>query len=495
MDTTLKDIKTFDILTISGWNVEKQVVSLECKSPKLRFWYLLDNDSSILALFCVPEEDIAIKWVWEEAQKMNNGSAPILIYYYQGTILLDAEFTNHATHSILTMNAFPSPQDVKGLLCKEEKEEEPNTRQKIPYLILLPMALIGFLSPLILILTAFFKRKSGLNSRPSVLFSPRIEDINNGYTNHLLSSAVNDLTNKQIHNVDVSPCFNSKETEGYDMVIIPSPSPSTDPQLQSIIEYFPNGHVICPPIENTGGDTREGEKKTGGGGTRGDTGGISPSAWVQQVFVSINSTESSIQQTSSSSEVSFSSSETQGTNNNTSYTNNITNTANITNTTNVFNITNNTNNNMASISMEVLNITVNYQDQQLTSITNWNTPIILISDIAPVIQKTQQKFNPIHIETMAEKDSIRSQIEMAEELKRYLHGFQERLGAAANSYKKKCDDLHDAGMLRETIEKFISDNLAETTNKLSNVVESINDKDIPYLEKYIQKLEDLLNNR
>lgn len=493
MDTTQKDLKNFDILTISGWNVEKQVVSLECKSPKLRFWYLLDNDSSILALFCVPEEDIAIKWVWEEAQKMNNGSAPILIYYYQGTILLDAEFTNHATHSILTMNAFPSPQDVKGLLCKEEeKEEEPNTRQKIPYLILLPMALIGFLSPLILILTAFFKRRNGQSFRPSVLFSPRIEGTTNGITNHILASATDDLTNRQIPKLDVRPSFDGQGSKGYDMVIIPSPSPSTDPQLQSIIEYFPNGHVICPPIGNTGGDTREGEKNTGGGGsTRGDTGGISPSAWVQQVFVSINSTESSIQQTSSSSEVSFSSSETQETNNNTSYINNITNTANITNTTNVFNITNNTNNNMASISMEVLNITVNYQDQQLTSITNWNTPIILISDIAPGIQKTQQKFNPIHIETMAEKESIRGQIEMAEELKRYLHGFQERLGAVAESYKKKCDDLYDAGMLREKIETFISDNLAETTSKLSEVVESINDKDIPYLEKYIEQLESL----
>ena len=45
------------------------------------------------------------------------------------------------------------------------------------------------------------------------------------------------------------------------------------------------------------------------------------------------------------------------------------------------------------------------------------------------------------------------QIELAEDLKRYLHGLQERLGAVAQYYMKKCDSLrrrrHDAGGLVE----------------------------------------------
>jgi hypothetical protein len=90
---------------------------------------------------------------------------------------------------------------------------------------------------------------------------------------------------------------------------------------------------------------------------------------------------------------------------------------------------------------------------------------------------------------MARQTSFSHQIELAENLKNYLHGFQERLGDVAQNYKNKCNDLFEAGMMDETFKDFEQNYMQETIQKIANVVTQINERDIPFIEKYIDYLE------
>jgi hypothetical protein len=85
--------------------------------------------------------------------------------------------------------------------------------------------------------------------------------------------------------------------------------------------------------------------------------------------------------------------------------------------------------------------------------------------------------------------SFAYQIELAEDLKRYLHGFQEKLGAIANHYKNKYENLGNV-MMAEYHEEF-SENFENTIQIISNLIDQINDNDIPHVEKYIDNLESI----
>jgi hypothetical protein len=89
---------------------------------------------------------------------------------------------------------------------------------------------------------------------------------------------------------------------------------------------------------------------------------------------------------------------------------------------------------------------------------------------------------------MSKQTSFEYQIELAEELKKWLHGLQERLGAVANDYMKKCNDLADAGMMEEDWLKFTQDYAQVTYHKIEDVVKQINECDISFIEKYIAYL-------
>lgn len=95
---------------------------------------------------------------------------------------------------------------------------------------------------------------------------------------------------------------------------------------------------------------------------------------------------------------------------------------------------------------------------------------------------------------MARKTSFEHQIELAESLKAYLHGFQERLGYVAKNYRDKCNDLYEAGMMDETYADFEQNYMRETVIKIASVVERINDCDIPFVERYIGELEQMRSN-
>lgn len=81
------------------------------------------------------------------------------------------------------------------------------------------------------------------------------------------------------------------------------------------------------------------------------------------------------------------------------------------------------------------------------------------------------------------------QIELMEGLKSYLDGFQQRLAAVAQNYENKVNSMREANMMEETIESF-NDNYVETTKqKILELINLINERDIPFVENQIEYLE------
>jgi hypothetical protein len=125
-------------------------------------------------------------------------------------------------------------------------------------------------------------------------------------------------------------------------------------------------------------------------------------------------------------------------------------------------------------------------------------PFYLIDDagnpvfLAPIETNNNNIHNKITIKNnsnMARQTSYEYQIEIAEGLKKYLHNFQDRLGVVAQQYQSKCNDLHGAGMMEETHQKFEQEYVHETIRQIAQVVDRINACDIPFIEKHIAALE------
>lgn len=93
---------------------------------------------------------------------------------------------------------------------------------------------------------------------------------------------------------------------------------------------------------------------------------------------------------------------------------------------------------------------------------------------------------------MARITSYEAQIELAEQLRRFLHGLQVRLGTVVSQYTKFAGDLYDAGMMDETHSDFINNYMVETNAKINGVIDNINERDIPFVNRYIQDLEDMM---
>lgn len=96
-----------------------------------------------------------------------------------------------------------------------------------------------------------------------------------------------------------------------------------------------------------------------------------------------------------------------------------------------------------------------------------------------------------NIENMAKETSYERQIELAYNLKSYLHGFQERLGDVAINYQRKSNELIEAGMMVETHQAFEQKCMFETIKHIKSVIEQINEQDIPFVDKFIEELEDM----
>ena len=102
----------------------------------------------------------------------------------------------------------------------------------------------------------------------------------------------------------------------------------------------------------------------------------------------------------------------------------------------------------------------------------------------------QNNINQNNTSKMSNQTSFNYQVEIAEGLKSYLHGFQERLAAVAGQYERKVNELHDSGgMMDESYETFVSNYLEPTKQRIQDLIDQINDSDIPFVERYIDYLE------
>ena len=453
-------------LIASGWE-NKQVHYIDSPSDAIKF-RSLTYDDLLLAILCETATDYPMQQIWEQALNTNESvRAPMFLYYNKGIILLDNEFKSHSTHTIQQLNHFPSPQELADMLPRERKKNK--KRGERTFLLVIPLALISLLAAIVAFIISLLKRtNSGDTTTPHILVTTNSEGIE---LNSAIDSALRDLAERQIPNVSIQPMSHDgwdrekwqQARDNYDMVIIPASAwMNTASESKTASTSTISSEPITAPTSDTAFDSIAAPTSDTSSAT------LQPMAYLfpaENVIAPLYS-------------------ETRGTNNFDNWIQQVA-TA-VSSPERMAPVQNNN-------SSVITNIVTNYHNHSLTSITNWNELLVVVAQIDSVIH-AQNTFNQIHIETMAEKDSIRAQIEMAEELKRYLHGFQERLGAAAENYKKKCDDLYDAGMLREKIEYFQGNNLAETINRLAAVVETINDRDIPYIEKYIQQLEEMLQN-
>ena len=91
--------------------------------------------------------------------------------------------------------------------------------------------------------------------------------------------------------------------------------------------------------------------------------------------------------------------------------------------------------------------------------------------------------------TVISRQSFEDQVRLSEDLKKYLHELQERLSLAAQSYQQKCNFLYESGMMEETLNELMLEYMPSTVEQIMNVAAQINERDIPFIEKHIAKME------
>jgi predicted transcriptional regulator len=89
---------------------------------------------------------------------------------------------------------------------------------------------------------------------------------------------------------------------------------------------------------------------------------------------------------------------------------------------------------------------------------------------------------------MATQTSFSHQIQLAEDLKKYLENLHERLFFVTTDYNNKVNDIHQAGMMEEYYSKFVQECVHETNQKIKEVVAQIHERDIPFIERYLAYL-------
>lgn len=61
-----------------------------------------------------------------------------------------------------------------------------------------------------------------------------------------------------------------------------------------------------------------------------------------------------------------------------------------------------------------------------------------------------------------------------------------------SQYKQFAGQLYDAGMMDEVHKDFVTNYMAETNSLINSVIDNINERDIPFVNNYIQDLEEQL---
>ena len=107
-----------------------------------------------------------------------------------------------------------------------------------------------------------------------------------------------------------------------------------------------------------------------------------------------------------------------------------------------------------------------------------------------VIRNKNNNNNLTNSTNMARQTSFSYQIELAEDLKNFLHQFQDSLSEIADNYVNRSNQLHEAGMMEEIFNTFESNYIEVTVAKIQDLINQINECDIPFVRKYIKYLEE-----
>jgi len=117
-------------------------------------------------------------------------------------------------------------------------------------------------------------------------------------------------------------------------------------------------------------------------------------------------------------------------------------------------------------------------------------PFHLVSDDGnPIFLSNKNNHNKITLNKKYMAKSYGQEIAIADDLKKYLNNLQEKLNIVSMNYWSKSNDLSQAGMMEEVYSEFVQDYVSETTRKITEVVSLINERDIPFIERYIAYLD------
>ena len=94
---------------------------------------------------------------------------------------------------------------------------------------------------------------------------------------------------------------------------------------------------------------------------------------------------------------------------------------------------------------------------------------------------------------MSRNSRIAHQIDLLEELRRFLALLQERLLEAKSNYDSSLQKIEAQGMFLELLEKQRDEYFAVTEKEIEDIIELIEGSDKPYVDKVIDRLEDLRN--
>jgi len=123
----------------------------------------------------------------------------------------------------------------------------------------------------------------------------------------------------------------------------------------------------------------------------------------------------------------------------------------------------------------------------------------LVHQISPLINDEQRN----HIKQQFQKPAqsvnkggvmnpiIANQIETLQNLKAFLNQFNENVESASNQYQQYLDDLADQHLDAEIYQRYQSEFLDETKNRIHNIVDNIESNDIPYIQKLIAHFEEI----
>lgn len=108
---------------------------------------------------------------------------------------------------------------------------------------------------------------------------------------------------------------------------------------------------------------------------------------------------------------------------------------------------------------------------------------------------TQAAIASIHTSTASSSsmsNSVAQQIELLNDLIRFLALFQDRMGEVSDSYQRKVDSLHSESSLLDEVHTRTEQPLAETRGQIRRLIQQIGEYDIPAAKREIEKLHNFL---